>query len=366
MDKQKVGIVTFHTADNYGAVLQAYALQYFIEKHIDLSVNIIDFNTPSHQKEHNVFKKGPDLARSLAYSFFTSLRYFPLRRRIKKFADFRKNYLNLTKHRYDSESDFLKNIEHFDYYISGSDQVFNPNVMFSDCYYLGFDKKKSKKIAYAPSFGVASFNSDQVFRIRNLIKDFDSLSCRESVGASFLSELTGRMVQTVCDPVFLLSKEEWESIIKPCGSYEPYIFIYDLNGRYNLVELAHKISMENGNIPIVCASTNTRYYYRGVHVIRSLGPLDLLYYIQNAQYVVTDSFHGTSLSLILQTKVICYIASEHTSSRIESLAEILNIRSQIVYDCKSFFLKQISFNNYMPQLNDFVEKSREFLKKSLC
>lgn len=365
MDKKKVGIVTFHTADNYGAVLQAYALQEFICKHIEHDVQIVDFNTPDHEKEHHVFKKAPDFFRYLVYGIFTFPYYWSLNRRIKKIADFRNLFLNLTKHKYSSEQDFLSNMEHLDYYISGSDQVFNPKVKFSDCYFLGFDKGNGKKIAYAPSLGVASFTEEETLHIKNLVFDFDALSCREKVGADYLSIITGRSVPTVCDPVFLLTKDEWKSIIAPVYQSKAYIFIYDLNGGYDLIALARKVSSANGNMKIICATTRTRVFYKGINIIRSLGPCELLGYILGATCVVTDSFHGTSLSLVLEKQVVSYIATKNTSSRIESLAASLGIQKQIVYNVSDFNWDSIKFNDYKRQLGDFTKESQEYLYSAL-
>lgn len=361
MNKKKIGIVTFHTADNYGAVFQAYALQEYIRSYIEGEVWIIDFNTPYHESEHSVFKKAPDFIRSIVYNVFILLYYRPLKKRIKRFATFRHEFLRLTPHKYNSEQDFLSNMEPFDYYISGSDQVFNPHVRFSDCYFLGFNKGNGKKVAYAPSFGIVSFTKEENERIKELVSDFDALSCREKVGADYLSSITSRGILAVCDPVFLFTKKEWELIIRPVNHIKPYIFVYDLNGGYNLIDLARKVSAANGNLEIICATTSTRRFYKGVKVIRSLGPCEFLSYISSAACVVTDSFHGTSFSLILEKKVICYIALRYASSRIESLAASLNIQKQIVYDIHSFNWNNITFNDYRDCLNSFSKESQRYL-----
>lgn len=365
MDKKKVGVVTFHTADNYGAVLQAYALQEYITRHLKCDVEIIDFNTPIHEEEHRIFQAAPDIIRSFIYGLFALLHYASLKKRVKRFKEFRLKQLHLTSHRYTSEHDFLNNIQQFDFYISGSDQVFNPKVRYRDCYYLGFPKNGGMKIAYAPSFGLSAFSQEDTDYIKKMVSDFDYLSCREKNGAEFLSSLLGREIPVVCDPVFLLTKQEWEAHIPRCAEKEPYIFVYDLCGGYQDIALAKKVSRALGNIKIICATTHTRVNYSGVKVFRNMGPFELLSYIRGSECVVTDSFHGTALSLVLEKKVISYIANKKVSSRIESVAKSLDVENQIIYDIESFEWNAIQFNHYRKELNQFTEYSRQFLSNAL-
>lgn len=365
MDKKKVGIITFHTADNYGAVLQAYALQEYIRRHLKCDVEIIDFNTPIHEQEHRIFKPAPDIFRLIIYGLFNLVHYFSLKQRIKRFKEFRLKRLHLSSRRYTSEYDFLNNIQQYDFYISGSDQVFNPKVRYRDCYYLGFPKNRGKKIAYAPSFGLSAFSQEDTAYIKRMTSDFGLLSCREKNGADFLSSLLNREIPVVCDPVFLLTKQEWEAHIPRCSENEPFIFVYDLCGGYQDIELAKKVSHALGNIKIICATTHTRVYYSGVKVFRNMGPFELLSYIRGSECVVTDSFHGTALSLVLEKKVISYIANKKVSSRIESVAKSLGVENQIIYDIKSFEWNDIRFNNYRKELNQFTEYSKQFLSNAL-
>lgn len=365
MEKKTVGIVTFHTADNYGAVLQTYALQEYIASHIGHNVEIINFNTKVHEKEHQIFENAPDIFRRVIYGLFTLVHIYPLYTRIIRFARFRKTYFNVSNHQYSQETDFLENMKPYDYYISGSDQVFNPKVKFRNCYYLGFNKNGGKKIAYAPSFGISEFSEEDSIFIKSMVKDFDKLSCRETSGANYLSKLTGIDIPTVCDPVFLLSREEWEKIIIYPSQQKPYIFVYDLLGGYNDIEIARKVSKSLGDIDIICATTRTRVRYKGVKVLRNLGPCELLGYIANSECVVTDSFHGTSLSYVMHKKVISYIASRKSSSRILSLTELLGTQNQVVKESNKFNYNTIEFRDYSIKLNRFISKSKNFLIESL-
>lgn len=367
MEKKKVGIVTFHTGNNYGAVLQAYALQEYVSKQ-GFDVKIMNFNPLVYDSYDKIFKRvGGGLLSNAARQFFQLLHYCELKKRIERFKEFQDSQYHLTKKRYLTEEDFLKNHETFDYYISGSDQVFNPRVKYSDCYFLAFDKKEGKKIAYAPSMGISEFTKEEEERIKRHIIDFDHLSCRETNGAEFLSQLVDRPVPTVCDPVFLLSKKEWlENAVAPKKTKQPYIFVYDLNGGQGLMELVKKVSHSSGIKTIVCATLNTRKRYKGVKSIRSLGPRELLGFINGAEYVVTDSFHGTSLSLVMGKKVLPYIALAKTSSRIVSIMTKLGVEEQIVYDLKGFMLDDIRFEHYEERLDEYISESKLYLKNVLA
>lgn len=366
MKTKKVGIVTFHTGNNYGAVLQAYALQEYVSK-LGYEVKIMDFNPTVYDTYDKIFKHvNNNWIKNLLHQLLQLLHYSELKKRRIRFEEFQKANYKKTSKRYLTEEDFLTNHELFDCYISGSDQVFNPRVKFSDVYFLSFEKLGSKKIAYAPSFGISEFTAEEKDRIRRHVADFDFLSCRESSGAYFLSKLLGKPIPTVCDPVFLLDKNEWINIAKRPGENKPYIFVYDLNGGQKLIDIAKKVSESYHIENIVCATLNTHSNYRGVKSIRSLGPRELLGFINNADYIVTDSFHGTSLSLVMGKKVIPYIALAKASSRIESVMEKLGISGQIIRTldgCKD--INSIQFKQYTKELDEYIKESKMFLQESL-
>lgn len=365
-NKKKIGIVTFHSADNYGAVLQAYALQTYLAKSKRNDVYVVDFCTPEHRKEYRIIKKwSKNPVKSIILNVLRIARVSSLIRRHKRFESFRENALKLTKHRYESEEEFLQRMEPFDFCIAGSDQVFNPKVRYSRCYYLAFDKFDGKKVAYAPSFGIVKFTAKEKDYIANATGSFTALCCREREGAEFLAALTGRNVPVVCDPVYLLDKEEWKEVAALPGLNTPYVFVYDLCGGSNLIELAKKVSSCNENIPIVCATGNIKHRYSGVTSLFDVGPRELLGYIANADFVVTDSFHGTSLSLVLNTKVITYIALKHVASRIYSIMNILGITDQIVEDINGFDMDRIRFVDYAQPMKTFVSSSKDYITKAL-
>lgn len=357
-NNKKIGIITFHAADNYGAVLQAYALQTYLSTQGNCA-EIIDFVPYGVEKANlPLFVNDKKLIKRLIKQVLILPNYFKLKRKNSKFAEFRKDYFKLS--RKFRTADEIRGAElDYDICITGSDQVFNPLIQNSDIYYLDFCNKSSK-IAYAPSFGIKDFTKVKE-STKKLIKEFKYLSCREADGAEFLSEVTGNAVPTVSDPVFLLTPEEWSKITtKP--RTDRYILVYDLNGGKPLVEIANKIKTETG-LPVICITANkyANTKYKVDELLVSCGPLEFISYIQHAEYVVTDSFHGTAFSTLFRRKFISFVALKHAASRIQSLLKKLGIENRIFYNAKEFDIKKVIFKEYDKELEELVKSSKQFL-----
>lgn len=359
----KIGILTFHDALNYGAVLQAYALQLYLAQSTGAEVELINYK-PNNQKSFlskpfkssNIVKQ---IAGDLIFAYYSR----SLRLRNLRFSQFVKEYHNLSKRTYTSFDDFEKFCHGYSILVAGSDQVFNPKAD-SKIYYFGFNSGESKKIAYAPSIGLSELSSDQKEMIRPWIKDFNVLSCRESQGAKLLREISETEVPVVCDPVCLISKDQWLKVAQKPKN-ENYIFVYDLNGGKPLFDLALKLKKQTG-LPLIYSSLNAIHtYVNSCKTRHDLGPAEWLGYINNASYVVTDSFHGTMLSLVLGTPVLNKISVASTSSRITSIMDRLGIKEQLVDDVTKFKLESINFNDYHQKLNEFIDYSKGYLNSAI-
>ena len=362
----KIGILTFHTPINYGAILQAYALQKYLKvQYPERYVENIDFKTEDHIKKYNIFISfRKNLLAYFIQQFFILLRYPSLKLRKNRFINFYHDELTLTK-RYFTEDELLSDIPSMDFYIVGSDQVFHPNANYLRAYYLNFNKGKAKKIAYAPSFGISSFDDLIKKRIQPFLEDYDSLSCREIDGANFMSSFLKDPIPVVLDPIFLLSQEQWLSMATKSDSKEKYIFVYDLNGGYNLLEIAKKIKNETG-LKIICQTQFSSHFYKDCNQIYDSGPREFISLIANAEYVVTDSFHGTAFSILFDKKQFIYIARPKASGRIRSIMEIAGISNRIVeYNSFRNFSFEIESEINLEELNRMIWNSKEYLKNSL-
>lgn len=214
----KVGIMTWHRGWNYGTILQSYALQAFLKKELNITVNIIDYiNQPSDIEPKNwryffdnpfarlkvLYARKLNARKSKSYLLKYKEQYKIKEERVKEFCR-NIDYTPPIK----SSQDFITSAKDFDVYICGSDQIWNPTLI-NKRYYLDFVPHEKKKISYAPSLGTNIIPRYMWSKYQDLLKDFYAISTREKGSATILSNILKRKVEHVLDPTFLLSPSEW-------------------------------------------------------------------------------------------------------------------------------------------------------------
>lgn len=345
---QKVVIYTIY-GSNYGAILQAYALQRYIKD--KYSVDVYMCNPNGTPKIDILSKKyTPNKIKNLIIKFVALLRYKALLTAHKRKEQFKKREFKECTH---EESMNCK------IHITGSDQVFNPDMENNHIFFQDIPKNGFIKVAYAPSFGIKEFSDEFKERVTPLLKDFDYLSCREESGTKFLKEEITYAAQHVCDPTLLLTSDEWNQVaITP--KEEEYIFVYDLNGDQPLIDIALKLK-ERYKLPIVCQTQKPQRFYKGVdNQVYSSGPQEFVGFFKNAKFVVTDSFHGMMFSLIFRKQFYIYIAVEGTSSRIREVLDKLNLTNRIIKSANSFTDVSNEETDY-GILEKFISESKLFI-----
>ena len=367
MAEQKKILIFTYMLNNYGAVLQSYALQSYLKKQGCNDVRVVNFETKRHQQLNKIYKKrSSNFFIQLVFMILTTLKFSKLNRRKKRTALFKKKFMCFTQ-KFQSQEQLFTHLPDADIFISGSDQVFNPNGLNKDVYYLDFPKGYGKKIAYAPSFG--SFKGiDKVSQdIKRLLMDFDALSCRENEGSDYMSKLLSRPVLTVADPTLLLSKNEWKEISNTPKFDGNYILIYDLNGGESLICIAKKIQKRTG-LKIICITDKVQKRYNVDKQIYDAGPSEFVGLIEMASYVVTDSFHGTMFSLIFNIPFYTYIAVPSSSSRILNILKRLNLLDRVIDFGKEETWNGFdeSIRNYNKEMNSFLLESKDFINKNIC
>lgn len=355
---KKIGLLTFHFPINYGAVLQTYGLYTYLKKK-GLNVTIINYYSDRHADRYNFYHRPKSIKNLLYYVVKTWFLYNHISKK-KKFDHFRNKHFKLTK-RYKSTSEIPFNWE---FVLTGSDQVFNINHADRITYFQPFKKKANQiKAAYAPSFGIHNLNEEIKEKISHLVNDFDFISCRESLGAEFLSEIKGKKVEHVLDPVFLLDVQEWSSIASDRLIKEKYLFVYDLNGKKPLIDIAIKLNTEHkivvlSNDPIA----SLRKGYRGVDIfIKSAGIEDFISLIKYSDAVITDSFHGTVMPIIFEKPFYSFIALETASSRIIDILTTLSLESRLVENIED--VNEIGKFNKPPKVEEMIAASKKFLQQ---
>lgn len=289
----KIGILTFVNTINYGAVLQAYALQNKINS-FGIKAEIIEYvNLKIEQKEKNTIanKFSPKyLVRKLVLGK-------ALIKKEKKFKEYEEKYIHYGK-KLNSTSISQVN-RYYDKFICGSDQVWNRKLIHEDwTYFLDFVEEDKKKVSYAPSFGNIPFPKSDYQEGARLLNKFRHLSVREVTGKKEIEKICGLKAQVVVDPTLLLSKEEWIQHIKFIPPIKEYILVYFPHNKKNVFNFVNKLKQKTG-LPVIYLSISPRIQ-RGVKTIYDASPDEFLGWIYHAKYVVTGSFHGTAFSLNLE------------------------------------------------------------------
>jgi hypothetical protein len=359
--EKKIGILTFHFPDNYGAVLQTYSLLRKINS-LGYDAEVIDYVPGGNAGKNKVFV-GLTGLKSLASNMLRLLTLpFCLIRR-NRFRAFRSNFIR-TSERYSAPDDIP--YERYGTVVTGSDQTFNRNYDFTDVYYQPFVKSEGQtKVAYAPSLGSMSpaLLDDASL---DILKDFDHLSCREQDAADALSEMLNREVSCVLDPVFLTDREEWLKLTgKPCRR-KPYVFVYDLNAKDKVVKIArqrypHHDILIYSNDPL----GPVKMRGQGIHFTQSAGVEDFLTLICHSDAVVTDSFHGTAFSLIMEKDFYVYLSLEKAADRIISLLQYMGLEDRITCPGKDVKSSQPDYSVVRKRLGELIARSESFLKEAL-
>jgi hypothetical protein len=363
----KIGMITFHHVDNYGACLQAYALSKAIENY-GYNIKIIDFrsvkkNDKSFKGQLRKFKK--------IISFLVNYGHFVNKK--DKFKLFRDKFNKPTIKKYYSVDDLKKTEQLFDSYICGSDQIWNP-LKVSNClpYFLNFvDESKKLKISYAASFGTDKINGIYWNQFGNELKRIHHISVREKSGIHLVKELSEREAIQVLDPVFLLNKNQWEEIIDSNYNSRKYILFYTLQKNQLLLNAAKTLAKEQ-KIDIIHVPLYTWDLKKlsGIdRVVKDAGPIEFLSLLKNASYVCTNSFHGVAFSILFQ-KPFLVVQHRNDNIRIPCLLKQLDLSSQILSD-KITMHKLIDnrlaydFKKTFELLEVEIEKSKRFLREAL-
>jgi|WetSurMetagenome_2_1015567.scaffolds.fasta_scaffold39929_2 hypothetical protein len=377
----KIGIITIVKVDNYGAELQAFALQKEL-KSLGVQSEIIDYIYYKNWRFKDSFKSLPinpmnnkkKVMYWIKYRFISYLAeiVFPLfdkfvKRRIENFKRFHSENTTFSKSIYSIE-DLYKSQFNYDIYMVGSDQVWNPCASSTIApYFLTFAPHSAKKVSYASSFGVAELEPKLHNIYKKLINNLDVISVREPSGIDIIKELTGKTAKVTCDPTFLITKKEWEYYIKEYPNMPlRYIIIYQISKSDNLIDLANKISKEK-NIPIyrICKRAFGVSKNKNIINILDAGPAEFLYLFKNAEYVITNSFHGTAFSIILEIPFYTIISNKKDNNqRMVSLLEMLGLKNRIItenYNIQKQDVQYIDFKIIKEQINDYRNESISYL-----
>lgn len=360
---KKVGILTLHNSYNYGALLQSYATYKFLNKKYD--VVFIDYQNSFEKKYNKIFS-------------------------YRKTLSFKKNVMNFLKNTIfksfywcnKSFNDFIRllpktdkiisedlTLYNFDTIISGSDQIWNPEIfgnIIDEKYLLKF-QTNAKKISFASSLGSYELEKkdEEIFK-RNL-NTFENISVREEYAKEILENIVNKNIKVVCDPTMLLSNKEWNELInnnKVKLPTEKYILIYLMSKFEDYEDIIVKYARENNyKIAFITFSDikrkNIDYYFKG------LNPLEFLYVLKNAEVVLTNSFHGTIFSLMLNKEFYSLYFSKNPK-RCENLLKQFELSNRLIKKYEDIEKNEkINYEKINKMIESISNDSKKWLTDSI-
>ena len=348
--KQKIRILTFHYAKNYGAVLQAYALKIRLSK--DNEVFFSDYRVDNILKNETLFVRNHGIKKFIV-SFIFSL-IFNKKRIVKhfKFKSFVKN--NFKE---------LGVNEFTDITIVGSDQVWNFDITnYDDIFFLGRFNSKMK-ISYAASIGKDKVSERDKEEFANKLDGIQHISVRELSAKKLLSNYTSEIITVCLDPVFLMDKYRWNSLVKKRIIKFDYILVYNLTKDPTVDAIAKEVSQSTG-MRIINITSSTRNNIENSFNYRNAGPIEFLNLFSFSDYVITNSFHGTAFSIIFEKEFIT-IPHKSKGTRMIDLCKKLELDSRIIrhnnFELKS--LETIDYTKVKLILDKDIKVSSEYLNR---
>lgn len=359
----KINVITLHRVTNFGSLLQTYATQKTLEK-LGLQAEVTDFVPEGLTFYRSVWPKGHStvkrLIKLLPLLFCNTIQF--------SMSDcFLRKYIRLTKKRYGSYGDLVADLPEADVYLSGSDQVWNTQNSNPPAdlgaYYLAFAGDK-KRVAYAGSFGKDDFSPEETAMVTAWLKEYSAISVREDTALNTLREFGLNGVHVV-DPTLLLTPDEWRKLCTKKAPKPGYVFIYNLNRNKVLEQAAVAIAKKKGLRVVNFADTFE--FIPGAENRFGNDPLDFLNYLSNADYVVTDSFHGTAFSLNFSKQVLSIPAPKY-NCRLESILRLTGCENRMFTTVEEALKKietPIDYTAVQEKLQAAREHSLQYLQEAL-
>ena len=386
----KTATATWITYNNYGTLLQAYALQKQVEllghENVILNDNQIlreyfaakrksaspAQHAPAAVKEttaqrlRRVLGTPGQLPRTLLRRMNPQAYGAPYEDSQKACAAFKQDSLSIL----DVQTSGLSGLnDRFDAFLCGSDQVWSVfDSIFNPYYYLDF--ARGKKIAYAPCLGTDKIPEPTAEKIRDLLADFSAISARENVSARQLGEITGREVAWVCDPTLLHDRDFWADFAGNIPTRKgKYLLCYFLESRPWYFDRAKALAKQLG-LKIKLIPSRWEHLGSQYVITDSVGPREFVSWFRDASYVLTDSYHGSIFSLIFEKdfQYLLRFAPEDPASqniRIQSLFDRLGLQDRIVTEHTDAPQLRMDHRTIQAELAEFREESLEYLKQSL-
>ena len=362
----KIGLITYHSAYNFGSVLQAYATQEMVAR-ITGSCEIINYRTKEQRKIYSIFvwNRGKRFIYSIVTNTLILFRYRKKKERQESYERLFNEIFSLSEECTEPE-DVYRMWNKYDVIISGSDQIWNKhskelhNVAWKYMMPYLLCGYKGKKISYASS--LSCMNDEEIVKILPYIDQFDYLSFREKSTAEKMAKICSIKVSEVVDPTFLLSMEDW---IKRFGlkkiDDEKYLLFYALNRRRDIKLILPIIEKYAKSRGLIIKMISPLGFFRGnkiVRILENVNPIDFLSLIYNATTVITDSYHGTILSVNFQKDIFSICGRNPSDFRKTDILNRIGLDGRIIYDLNDMLIQKYDVIDYS-EVNKTVQKLRD-------
>lgn len=363
----KIGILTFFESDNYGTVLQAYALQSYLE---DLGHSAILIHLKRNVNAKSVHFKPAGRKYTLKQRIWNHIIIQKTAKmseyKKEKFRKFREEYLNITSVCYESEKDFLEDMHNYDLFISGGDQIWNPcHKVFSLNYMLKFLPEGYPRISYGSSFGVDVINDEIVLAgMANALKKYAEISVREASGVEIVSQM-GLEAHRVVDPVFLCGNKWHDWVDKESPVRKKYGVIYALIDYADECDAKIKKYAKDNHLKMIILPENRRNCMNGYKKCFDLSPIEFINYIAHSEIVFTNSFHGLAFAILFHKKVVILNpVSEEAKSK---QSRLLNLLETIGIEQRDFesLNDSIDYEKVQMKLDEMINESKDYLVKAI-
>jgi len=366
----KIGILTFHASHNYGSMLQAWALQQYLNR-IGHDAETINMRIKAQQNLYR-FPLRPIKGKLLffLYTLLHPVWLFHACRKWFRYESFIRNNLQLTNKEYKSWEEVYNDLPQLEYQciITGGDQIWNMKCKdFSESYYLPAPLSGIRKVSYSPSFGnfLNNITPQQESIVKKYLSDYSYISVRESSMKEYLNRLLAKDITLACDPTLLLKAGDYSSFIDDTPIVKgDYIFYYTPTKRPKYEKLAVKIGKHYG-MKVVSSFQYVRNRSE-MYTISEAGPIEFLNLLKNAKLVIGKSFHMVVFSLLFHKDFIAFDGA--TDARLRSIFTILGIpeRGNVNEEnYKTITLPQIDFDKVDELLECERTNSRYFLDLAL-
>ncbi|MEX0882447.1 MAG: polysaccharide pyruvyl transferase family protein [Cyclobacteriaceae bacterium] len=371
----KIGILTLSLHTNYGGILQAYALKTVLEK-MGHEVWLIDTQLNQVSLQRQIWRLAKE---TISYLKGEVSMINPKRLRHKAYLNFTKPFIDehiprITK-TFTSVHELRKATDKYGFhaYVVGSDQIWNAKYFKSIevAFFSFLEDQNVIKISYAPSFGgdTWKYTEDQTRKCKELIKAFDEVSVREDVGIDFCKDYLECQASLVLDPTLLLTRDEYLKLLSiDPKSKKGGMFIYVLDASPDKKKLIEAVADKKRLVPyqldIIEGYESSPLEWRTKARVQ-----DWIRSFHEAEFIITDSFHGTVFSILFNKPFFVLINYERGAVRFKSILNIFNLSDRIISSQDDLTEAKLEMKIDWDKVNKILEEKKEvslsFLKRHL-